>query len=51
MDSRSMNELTTVILDPARPWTVIVATRDPDVGAKCALTIDLKDPACQAPVS
>jgi len=51
MDSRSMNELTTVILDPARPWTVIVATRDPDVGAKCALTIDLKDPACHAPVS
>ena len=45
MDRDSMNELTSVILDPALPWTVIIATRDPLVAARCGQQIDLDDPA------
>lgn len=45
MDRDSMNELTAVILDPALPWTVIIATRDPLVAARCGQQIDLDDPA------
>ncbi|MCA1962391.1 MAG: ABC transporter ATP-binding protein/permease [Prosthecobacter sp.] len=46
MDRASMDELTSVILDPGLPWTVIIATRDPLVAAKCGQQIDLDDPAC-----
>lgn len=46
MDRASMDELTSVILDPALPWTVIIATRDPLVAAKCSQQIDLDDPSC-----
>lgn len=45
MDRESMSELTAVILDPALPWTVIIATRDPLVAARCGQRINLDDPA------
>jgi putative ABC transport system ATP-binding protein len=35
MDEGSMNELTTMLLAPDRCWTVVIATRDPLVAAKC----------------
>jgi putative ABC transport system ATP-binding protein len=51
MDRSSMDELTAVILDPSRPWTVIIATRDPLVAAKCSQQIDLDNPAFKATIS
>ena len=48
MDRSSMDELTAVILDPARPWTVIIATRDPLVAAKCAQQINLDHPVSKS---
>lgn len=48
MEPHSMEELTNVILAPERPWTVIIATRDPDVVARCKQTVDLDDPACHS---
>jgi putative ABC transport system ATP-binding protein len=50
MDRSSMDELTTLILDPARTWTVIIATRDPDIAKKCHTAIDLDDPTCHSSV-
>jgi ABC-type bacteriocin/lantibiotic exporter with double-glycine peptidase domain len=44
MDRGSMDELTAVMLDPKRPWTVIIATRDPLVAAKCTQQLDLDNP-------
>ncbi|MBL9116503.1 MAG: ABC transporter ATP-binding protein [Verrucomicrobiaceae bacterium] len=35
MDESSMEELTRMLLLPERGWTVIIATRDPLVAAKC----------------
>lgn len=46
MDLTSMEELTSVILSKEQSWTVIIATRDPLVAAKCSQQIDLDDPAC-----
>jgi ABC-type bacteriocin/lantibiotic exporter with double-glycine peptidase domain len=46
MDLTSMEELTSVILSAEQSWTVIIATRDPLVAAKCSQQIDLDDPAC-----
>ncbi len=46
MDRSSMEELTSVILSGHETWTVIIATRDPLVAAKCSQQIDLDDPAC-----
>jgi putative ABC transport system ATP-binding protein len=41
MDTASMTELTAVILSPELPWTVIIATRDPLVAAKCGQQVSL----------
>ncbi len=48
MDKVSMDELTSVMLSPEHPWTVIIATRDPLVAEKCSQKIDLDDPACHS---
>jgi ABC-type bacteriocin/lantibiotic exporter with double-glycine peptidase domain len=45
MDTASMSELTDVILDPERPWTVIIGTRDPLVAAKCGQQVSLDQPS------
>lgn len=50
MDEKSMDELTSMLLSPELPWTVIMATRDPLVAAKCDRRVDLDDPACHSPV-
>lgn len=50
MDKASMDELTGVLLDRALPWTVIIATRDPLVAARCDRCVDLDSPACHSPV-
>lgn len=49
MDRSSMDELTSVILDPARSWTVIIATRDPLVSSKCSQQINLDTSASPHP--
>jgi putative ABC transport system ATP-binding protein len=41
LDDASMAELCDLILDPAEPWTVLVATRDPAVIARCRRVLDL----------
>jgi ABC-type bacteriocin/lantibiotic exporter with double-glycine peptidase domain len=41
LDEASLAELCDLILDPARPWTVLVATRDPAVIARCRRVLDL----------
>lgn len=50
MDEKSMDELTSMLLSPKLPWTVIIATRDPLVAAKCDQRVDLDDPACHTSV-
>ena len=41
LDEASLAELCELILDPAQPWTVLVATRDPAVIARCRRVLDL----------
>jgi len=41
LDEDSLAELSDLILEPARPWTVLVATRDPAVVARCRRVLDL----------
>jgi ABC-type lipoprotein export system ATPase subunit len=50
MDEKSMDELTSMLLSQELPWTVIIATRDPLVAAKCDQRVDLDDPACHTSV-
>jgi len=40
----TLQALARVLFDPARPWTVIVATRDPRVAAHCGRTVELGAP-------
>jgi ABC-type bacteriocin/lantibiotic exporter with double-glycine peptidase domain len=42
MDHASIDELMDVVLDPSRPWTVIIATRDPRVAARCPQRVNLE---------
>jgi ABC-type bacteriocin/lantibiotic exporter with double-glycine peptidase domain len=39
MDEKSTAELTTMLISPQRGWTVVIATRDPLVAAKCGQRI------------
>lgn len=41
LDSDSFQELSSAILDPSLPWTVVVGTRDYDVTKKCDQIIEL----------
>ena len=41
LDEASLAELCDLILDPAQPWTALVATRDPAVIARCRRVLDL----------
>jgi ABC-type bacteriocin/lantibiotic exporter with double-glycine peptidase domain len=41
MDAASMSQLSSVILSPDLPWTVILTTSDPLVAAKCSQQVSL----------
>ena len=41
LDERTLSSLCAVLLDPARAWTLLVATRDPRVAARFSRVIDL----------
>jgi len=47
LDQRSQTELLDILLDSRHEWTVIVATRDPTVIARCHRFIDLDKPDSQ----
>ena len=32
------------LLDPAAPWTLLLATQDPSLVARCASSIELREP-------
>jgi ABC-type molybdenum transport system ATPase subunit/photorepair protein PhrA len=43
LDSATLNELSSILLDPAHTWTVIIATREEDVLRKCHRAINLDE--------
>lgn len=45
IDSDSVDELAAVVLDHEHAWTVVIATRDPRIAAKCDCRIRLGTPA------
>jgi ABC-type multidrug transport system fused ATPase/permease subunit len=42
LDQDSLRQLTEPVFDAQRTWTLIIATRHPEVAAKCDRTIELK---------
>ncbi len=49
LDPDSTAALTAILLDPQRPWSVVIATRDPDIAARCPMRVTLTSPASAAP--
>ena len=41
LDEDSFEILTRAVLDKSLPWTVIIATRDPEVASRCEQIINL----------
>jgi putative ABC transport system ATP-binding protein len=48
LDESSLIELSGLLLDPARDWTVLISTRDEAVLKQCQRVIDLDAPECHA---
>lgn len=46
MDSKNTSQLGDLVMAPARPWTLLLATRDPQLAARCPILLPL--PSSQA---